>query len=101
MAEERRDQALSGIQRDLGGGLILRQAMGEDAEAVAVFNARIHHSSGDFDQRELHRGIAAGTRDLMSGDHPTCDASDFTVIEETRTGAIVSSSCLVPQKFSY
>jgi len=101
MADKRRDQALSGIHRDLGGGLILRQARVEDAEAVAVFNARIHHSSGDFDQRELHRGIAAGTRDLMSGDHPTCDASDFTVIEETRTGAIVSSTCLIPQKFSY
>ncbi|MEJ7814947.1 MAG: GNAT family N-acetyltransferase [Rubrobacter sp.] len=101
MADKRRDQALSGIQRDLGGGLILRQARGEDAEAVAVFNARIHHSSGDFDQRELHRGIAAGTRDLMSGDHPTCDASDFTVVEDTRTGSIVSSTCLIPQKFSY
>jgi hypothetical protein len=101
MADKRRDQALSGIQRDLGGGLILRQARGEDAEAVAVFNARIHHSSGNFDQRALHRGIAASTRDLMSGVHPTCDASDFTVIEDTRTGSIVSSTCLIPQKFSY
>jgi hypothetical protein len=101
MADKRRDQALSRIQRDLGGGLILRQARGEDAEAVAVFNARIHHSSGDFDQREPHRGIAASTRDLMSGDHPTCDAWDFTVIEDTRTASIVSSTCLIPQKFSY
>jgi hypothetical protein len=101
MADKRRDLAPSRIQRDLGNGLILRQAGVEDAEAVAAFNARIHHSSGNFDQREPHRGIAAGTRDLMSGNHPTCDASDFTVVEDARTGSIVSSTCLIPQKFSY
>src|SRR5918998_4799396 len=101
MADKSRDQAPSRIQRDLGGGLILRQARVEDAEAVAAFNARIHHSSGNFDQREPHRGIAAGTRDLMSGDHPTCDASDFTVVEDTKTGFVVSSTCLIGQRFSY
>ena len=101
MADKRREKAPSRIQRDLGGGLILRQARVEDAEAVAAFNARIHHSSGNFDQREPHRGIAAGTRDLMSGEHPTCDASDFTVVEDTSTGSIVSSTCLIPQRFSY
>ncbi len=101
MVDKRRDQALSGIQRDLGSDLILRQARVEDAEAVAAFNARIHHSSGNFDQREPHRGIAAGTRDLMSGDHPTCGAPDFIVVEDARTNSIVSSTCLIPQRFSY
>jgi hypothetical protein len=90
------------VLKDLGGGLILRRARREDAEAVAAFNARVHHSSGGpFEQREPHRGIAAGTRDLMSGNHPTCDASDFTVIEDTTTGSIVSSTCLIGQRFSY
>jgi hypothetical protein len=93
--------AVSGMLKELGGGLILRRARREDAEAVARFNARIHFSSGDFDQREPHQGIAASTRDLMSGEHPTCDASDFTVVEDTRTGSIVSSACLIPQRFSY
>jgi len=37
----------------------------------------------------------------MSGDHPACDASDFTVIEDTTTGSIVSSACLIRQRFSY
>lgn len=41
------------------------------------------------------------TRDLMSGDHPTCDASDFTLVEDTSTGSVVSSTCLIPQRFSY
>jgi GNAT superfamily N-acetyltransferase len=101
MAEGQDAQAHSGAPKDLGGGLILRRARREDAEAVARFNARIHFSSGDFDQREPDPGIAASTRDLMSVDHPTCDASDFTVVEDTRTGSIVSSSCLIPQRFSY
>jgi Acetyltransferase (GNAT) domain len=101
MAGEQSGRDLTEMKKDLGGGLILRRARREDAEAVAAFNARIHHSSGDFDQREPHRGIAAGTRDLMSGDHPTCDASDFTVVEDTKTGFVVSSTCLIGQRFSY
>jgi hypothetical protein len=85
----------SGMRSDLGGGLILRRATREDADAVAAFNARIHFSpGGPFERREPHRGIAAGARDLMSGDHPTCDASDFTVVEDTATGAVVSSGRL-------
>ena len=70
---------------------------------MAAFNARVHYSPRwrHFEQREPHSGVAAGTRDLMSGDHPTCDASDFTVIEDTTTGSIVSSTCLIGQRFSY
>src|SRR5215212_9944649 len=102
MTDKQRGRALSEMQRDLGGGLILRGATEEDAEAVARFNARVHYSSGGpFEQREPHRGVAAFTRDLMSGDHPTCDASDFTVVENTRIGSIVSSTCLIGQCFSY
>jgi GNAT superfamily N-acetyltransferase len=102
MADKKRARAHHGMLKDLGGGLILRRASREDAEAVAAFNARVHHSSGGaFEQREPHRGIAAFTRDLMSGEHPTCDASDFTVIEDTKTGSVVSSACLIGQRFSY
>ena len=96
MADGQDAQGFSGVLKDLGGGLILRRASREDAGAVAAFNARVHHSSGGaFEQREPHNGTAAFTRDLMSGDHPTCDASDFTVIEDTRAGSIVSSTCRI------
>jgi Acetyltransferase (GNAT) domain len=102
MADKQRAQANHGMLKDLGGGLILRRASREDAEAVATFNARVHFSSGGvFERREPHGGIAVGTRDLMSGNHPTCDASDFTVIEDTTTGSLVSSACLIGQRFSY
>ena len=101
MADKQRTQAHHMMLKDLGGGLILRRASRDDAEAVAAFNSRVHLSSGGpFEQREPHRGVAAFTRDLMSGNHPTCDDSDFTVIEDTTTGSIVSSTCLIGQRFS-
>ncbi len=82
--------------------MILRRATREDAGAVASFNARVHYSEGGpFEEQESHRGVAAFTRDLMSGDHPTCDASDFILVEDTSTGSVVSSTCLIPQRFSY
>jgi hypothetical protein len=37
----------------------------------------------------------------MSGGHPTCAADDFTLVEDTRRGIIVSSLCLIPQIWSY
>lgn len=102
MSTEHRHHELSDAPKDPGDGLVLRRARREDTEAVAAFNERVHSSSGGpFERREPQPGIAACTRDLMSGDHPTCDADDFTVVEDTRTGAIVSSACLIPQRFSY
>ena len=88
--------------RELGDGLVLRRAGPGDAEAVATFNARVHHSpGGPFDRREPHAGVAAMTRDLLSGEHPACRPEDFTVVEDTATGSVVSSACLIEQRFSY
>jgi len=86
------------ILRDLGDGLILRRATVADTEALAAFNAEVHFAR---DTQEPDEGVAARTRDLMAGDHPTSGAGDFTVVEDTHTGAIVSSLCLVSQRWSY
>jgi len=87
---------------DLGDGLVMRRAKPEDAEAIATFNARVHHSpGGPFERREPHTGVAAMTRDLISGDHPACRPEDFTVVEDTGTGSVVSSACLIEQHFFY
>ena len=87
---------------DRGDGLVLRRAVPEDTETIAAFNARVHHSAGGpFEGRELHTGVAAMTRDLMSGDHPACRPEDFTVVEDTATGCVISSACLIEQRFSY
>ena len=39
------------------------------------------------------------TRELMSGDHPACGPRDFTVVEDTGTGSVVSIlKALFPQR---
>lgn len=84
------------IPRDLGDGLVLRQATIADTEALAAFNAAVHEEPNEPDV-----GIDIWTRDMMRGDHPAMGAGDFLLVEETRTGAIVSSLCLISQTWSY
>jgi len=82
--------------RDLGGGLILRRATLADADALIAFNCDVHCSNGT-ERKPMELWI----RDLMSGDHPTFGPSDFTVVQDTNTGAVVSSLCLISQTWSY
>ena len=82
------------MRRDLGDGLVLRRATAADSEALAAFNAAIFGEPG-----AANEGYVAWTRDLK-GDHPTC-AGDFTLVENTRSGAIVSSVALIGQTWSY
>lgn len=84
------------ILRDLGNGLIMRRSAPQDADALAEFNGRIH---GDNPEDAAH--VAAWTHDLLSRPHPTLNADDFTIVEESATGRIVSSMNLIPQTWSY
>jgi GNAT superfamily N-acetyltransferase len=86
------------IPRDLGDGLILRRATAEDAERLVAFNADVHREPGQENPDEAN---ALWTRDLMTRPHPTFDAGGFTLVEDTRTNAIVSALCLIPQTWSY
>jgi GNAT superfamily N-acetyltransferase len=82
--------------RDLGNGLILRHASTRDAAALARFNGEMHGSDPADGRR-----VAAWTRDLLAKPHPTMTARDFTIVEETATGRIVSSLNLIPQTWTY
>lgn len=84
--------------RELGDGLILRRATAADTEALVAFNADVLRDPGETEPNEY---VAAWTRDMMERRHPTVDLGDFTVVEDTRTGAIVSSLCLISQTWSY
>lgn len=84
------------ILRDLGSGLVMRHANPEDAEALAVFHGQIHGENEADRER-----VAIWTRDLIAHPHPTFHADDFLIVEETATGRIVSSLCLIPQTWSY
>ena len=86
------------ILRHLGDGLVLRRGTLDDLEALADFNGNIHNDEtpGMPDAR-----VAAWTRDLIEKPHPTCSAGDFTIVEDTHTGQIVSSLNLISQTWTY
>ena len=86
------------ILRDLGDGLILRRSMAADVEELATYNAGVHSDDGP---EHPDAYIAAWTRDLLKGDHPSFHVDDFTIVEDTRTGKIVSAMNLIDQTWSY
>jgi GNAT superfamily N-acetyltransferase len=86
------------LPRDLGDGLLLRRATPADTDALADFNAQIHR---ERDASEPEMGIWAWTHDLMSGALSTFRPEDFTLVEDARTGAIVSSLNLISQTWAY
>jgi hypothetical protein len=76
---------------DLGDGLVLRRSGAGDAAALAAFN------------KEIHKDALVGewTFDLLSGRHPTHAVDDFTIVENTQTGEIISCMNLISQTWSY
>jgi hypothetical protein len=86
------------INRELGDGLVLRRAVAADAEALGALNADLHRDEGATQPDEE---IAAWTRDLLLRPHPTMAAGGFTVVEDRRSGSIVSSLVLIPQTWAY
>jgi len=86
------------ILRDLGDGLILRRATLKDSQALVAFNARIHSEAEDGKPNDY---VGAWTRDLAEVPHPTFSVGDFTIVEDTHKGEIVSSMSLISQTWSY
>lgn len=86
------------ILRDMGDGLVLRRATISDTEQLTAFNAMIHSDEGP-DKPDTR--VAAWTRDLCEKPHPSYHVGDFTIVEDTRTGKIVSSLNLISQTWSY
>jgi hypothetical protein len=86
------------ILRDLGDGLVLRRATLKDSQALVAFNSRIHSEEVDGKPNDY---VGAWTRDLVEVLHPTFSVGDFTVVEDTRKGEIVSTMNLISQTWSY
>lgn len=84
--------------QDLDEGLILRQATVADTDRLAAFQGDVHREPG---QEQPEEYVAAWTRDLMERPHPTFAPDDFTLVEDVRTGNIVSALCLISQTWSY
>jgi hypothetical protein len=86
------------MHRDLGEGLRLRAATDDDIESLVAFNAAIHHPGPDG---EPNPRIAARSRSWLDGTHPVVRPADFTLVEEVRTGRVVSSCALFSQVWHY
>jgi hypothetical protein len=86
------------IIHELGDGLILRQATTADTKELVTFHADVHRDPG---MEEPEKFVGAWVQDLMARPHPTFSPGDFTVVEDTHSGAIVSSLCLISQTWSY
>ena len=86
------------ILRDLGNGLILRRSTIADTEKLVNFNSKIHSEQGP---ETPDTRVGVWTRDLMTKAHPTFHPDDFTVVEDTSDGKIVSSMNLISQTWSY
>jgi hypothetical protein len=87
------------IIRDLGDGLILRHGVPSDGEALALFNGE-QHGEGGLTSRD-GQGLVAMTRDLFTRPHVSLTPNDFTIVEETASGRIVSAMCLIQQTWTY
>jgi hypothetical protein len=76
---------------NLSDDLRLRFATVDDIEPLVQFNGRIH--GGPF--------VTQWTREFASPSHPTCGPEWVTLVEDTQTGQIVSSMCLIPQTWTF
>ena len=90
--------SLLDFPRDLGSGLILRRSTPADAEPLADFNKMLFREPPAIEPDEF---VAAWTRDLLNGGHPTFGVDDCTIVEEAATGRIVSSMNLISQNWTY
>lgn len=86
------------IIQDLGDGLVLRRSTLADREAVAEFHA---NTLLDVDEEPPLERLYYWILDLLSGEHPVFAPADFTIVEETATGKIVSSMALISQTWTY
>ncbi len=74
----------------------MRRAEPLDAERLTEFDGQIH-GEDEYDRA----AIAGWVRDLLLGPHPTFRAGDFTIVEDAKTGKIVSSLNTISQTWEF
>lgn len=86
------------VLRKLDDGLLMRRATAQDGQALADFNASIFPNRDEGEDPEL---IRAWTLDLLTRPHPTFLPEDYILVEDTRSGKVVSALNLISQTWSY
>ncbi len=85
---------LSSETIQLEDSLVLRAATIDDVDQVIELNRIVH---GNPEKNEPSDDVAVWTADLFAGYNLAIAPSDFTVVEDTSTGRIVSTMCLMSQ----
>ena len=78
--------------------LRIRGVTPADFDALVAFNADVLRYQ---DSPELDDSVAGWTQDLLDGRHPHVGLDDFCLVEDTQSGRIASSLCLISQTWSY
>lgn len=84
------------ILKDFDDGLVMRRSTVDDADRLAEFNAGIH-GEDSYDGT----AVAVWTRDLLVKPHPTFHKDDYVLVEDQKTGKIVSSLNTISQTWTY
>ena len=85
-------------RRDLGTGLVLRWSVVADLERLATLYGGVF-SAGPDAPPDAHIQIHVG--DMMSGRHPLIAPTDFALVEDGGSGAVVAAACLMAQTWRY
>ncbi|KAB8141824.1 GNAT family N-acetyltransferase [Chloroflexia bacterium SDU3-3] len=85
-------------RRELGDGLVLRWATPADTEKIADLYGFVFRRTAD---EPLNIYLQHWTRELMAGTHPLIDLGDIAIVEDTTTGTIAASTCLLKQEWRY
>jgi hypothetical protein len=88
----------SGYRRDLDGDLVLRWSAPDDVERVAALYSHVFRPNAEA---PLNAHVPIWVGDMFSGRHPHIGPRDFAIVEDTRTGAVVASTCLLRYRVDY
>jgi len=88
----------AGYRRALGDDVVLRWSTADDIAGISDLYAQVFRQGPDDPPNAL---MDTWTRDMMSGRHPLIGPTDFAVVERTSDGAIVASTCLLSEVWTY
>lgn len=85
-------------RRDLGQDLLLRWSTPDDSEQLVTMFAHVLRAG---EHAPPNHRLGHWVRDMMSGRCPHITPFDFAIVEDSRTGQIVASTCLFANRVAY
>lgn len=85
------------ILKQIDETLVLRRSTRADADRLGHFYTTVFKD----DDGEPEMGFIPWVNDFLGGRHPTFGEGDFTLVEDTRSGKIVSAMNLISQTWTY